>query len=78
VLAVPATLAGQVPGDVSDSLVRAGRLPEPLVGTNFEQFRWVEERSWWFRKRFSVPAAWATVAAVELALDGSMCMPTSG
>ncbi len=63
-------LLGEVPGDVNDSLVKNGSLPEPLVGTNFEKFRWVQERSWWYRKRFAVPAAWEQAAAVELSMDG--------
>ncbi len=70
VAASPASLAGQVPGDVSDSLVAAGRLPEPLVGMNFQQFGWVEERSWWFRRRFELPADWQEAPVVELSLDG--------
>jgi len=60
----------QVPGDVSDALVKAGRMPEPLAGTNFRQFGWIEERSWWFRRTIDVPAAWSDAAGVELSLDG--------
>ncbi|MFH1569290.1 MAG: sugar-binding domain-containing protein, partial [Gemmatimonadota bacterium] len=70
VRAAPATLAAAVPGDVNDSLVRAGRLSEPLVGLNFRAFGWVRERSWWYRRRFPVPAGWADAWEVELALDG--------
>lgn len=70
VLTAPPTLTGQVPGDVNDSLVQAGRLPEPLTGLNFRQFGWVEQRSWWFRKRFVLPPAAAAATACELALDG--------
>jgi beta-mannosidase len=65
-----ATLVGRVPGDVSDDLVRGERLPEPLVGTNFTQFRWVEERSWWYRRRFDIPGALGDAAALELVLGG--------
>jgi glycerol transport system substrate-binding protein len=34
VRALPATCTAHVPGDVTDDLVRAGGLPEPLVGVN--------------------------------------------
>lgn len=64
------TLTGMVPGDVSDSLVRAGRMPEPLVGVNFKEFAWVQERSWWFRKRFALPSDWVGALLVELSADG--------
>ena len=71
VRAAPATLTAQVPGDVNDALVRAGALPEPLVGVNFRQFPpRVVEHSWWYRKRFAVPAGAAGAAAAELCLDG--------
>ena len=40
------------------------------MGTNFEQFGWVEERSWWYRREFELPAAWHAAAAIELSLDG--------
>lgn len=70
VLAAPASLTGQVPGDVNDSLVQAGREPEPLVGLNHRRFRWVQQRSWWYRRSVHVPAEWAHRAAVELSLDG--------
>ena len=45
-----AGLTARVPGDVNDSLVRAGCLPEPLTALNYEKFAWIKERSWWFRK----------------------------
>jgi beta-mannosidase len=64
------TRSVNVPGDVNDCLVRGGELPEPLVARNYEQFEWVGERSWWFRKRFEVPSDWNEKSAVELSLDG--------
>ncbi len=70
VRAARATLATQVPGDVNDALVRAGRLPEPLVGLNFRRFDWVPERSWWHRRTFVAPAGWDASDTVELSLDG--------
>lgn len=60
----------KVPGDISDSLVQAGRMPEPLVGLNFQQFAWVDQRSWWLTRQIDVPGAWSDLPAVELSLDG--------
>ncbi|MDP0495557.1 MAG: glycoside hydrolase family 2 protein [Verrucomicrobiota bacterium JB024] len=59
-----------VPGDVSDSLVQAGKMPEPLVGLNFQQFDWIDDRSWWMTREVEVPAEWETLPQVQLLLDG--------
>ncbi len=70
VAAAETTLTVQVPGDVTDALVRAGRLAEPLEGLNFADARWVEERSWWLRRRVTLPNDLLTAHAWELLLDG--------
>jgi len=46
--AIPA----QVPGDVHLDLLRAGRIPEPLVGENALDCRWVETYDWWYGRTF--------------------------
>jgi beta-mannosidase len=63
-------IACLVPGDVSDSLIRAGQMPEPLTGLNFQQFDWIDQRSWWLCRTFDVPAIWADLPGVTLSLDG--------
>jgi beta-mannosidase len=70
VRAAPATCAAHVPGDVTDDLVRAGGLPEPLVGVNFRTCApRVTGAAWWYRKRFVVPKD-APDAMAQLCLDG--------
>lgn len=59
-----------VPGDVSDSLVNAQRMPEPLVGLNFKQFDWIDQRSWWLTRQIEMPCDWADLTEVQLFLDG--------
>jgi len=44
-----------VPTDVHWALVRAGKAPNPYVGLNIKEQRWVEDKAWWFRKSFFVP-----------------------
>jgi len=44
-----------VPTSVHWALHRAGRAPHPYVGLNAKELRWVEDKAWWFRKRFTVP-----------------------
>ncbi len=41
-----------LPCDVHMALVDNGRMEDPLIGTNSFDCRWVENRSWWFKKTF--------------------------
>jgi len=59
-----------VPGDIHQGLVESGRIHEPLVGLNSFDCVWTEQRSWWFRRRFSVPQEWLQAELVELELNG--------
>jgi beta-mannosidase len=44
-----------VPGDVHRTLIGLGILPEPTLGLNHLQGRWVEETFWHYRREFSMP-----------------------
>lgn len=57
-----------VPGAVHQGLLAAGRLKEPLVGLNSFDCRWVEDRSWWYRKLFTLPSGWLDSDIIELEL----------
>lgn len=59
----------RVPTEVHWALYRAGKAPHPYVGRNAQQMRWVEEKSWWFRRRFVVPESFQA-PFVRLVLDG--------
>ena len=59
-----------IPGDVRQGLIAAGKMSEPLEGLNSFDGHWVEDRSWWLRKVFRVPAAVRKAQVVELVLDG--------
>jgi beta-mannosidase len=47
-------LPAVVPGNVRADLHRAGRLADPLLGTQFEASRWVDEHCWWFLRTWSL------------------------
>ena len=47
-------LSAKVPGDIHLDLVRHGLLPDPYYHLNFREHYWVEEKEWWYRKKFSV------------------------
>ncbi|MEN6356772.1 MAG: sugar-binding domain-containing protein [Armatimonadota bacterium] len=46
------TIIAQLPGEVEEDLVQAGKIPEPHFGMNAEQTRWVGEKLWLYRRKF--------------------------
>lgn len=68
----PSPIEGRVPGDVHDDLVRAGLLPEPLVGTNAPLHEWVEAALFAYERQFRVPDA--PFDRAELVFDGIDCL----
>lgn len=62
-------LEALVPGEVHLDLLRAGKIPEPLFGENAKLCQWVEEREWWYRRKFSVPEELLALHA-ELVFEG--------
>lgn len=55
-----------VPGGVHESLLAAGRVEHPFIGSNEHDVDWVQEREWWFRTRFDHPGP----GAAQLVFDG--------
>ena len=64
------TVPAQVPGAVHLDLMRAGKLPDPFYRLNEPAVKWVEEREWWYRRDFDVPAETLKRDAVELVFHG--------
>ncbi|HEX2998906.1 MAG TPA: glycoside hydrolase family 2 protein [Armatimonadota bacterium] len=58
-----------VPGEVHPALMAAGLIPDPFYGANADRVRWVEEREWWYRRRFRVPGRF-THTQTFLEFDG--------
>lgn len=42
-----------VPGDVHRALIAAGRIADPFYDRNEDLCRWMEDREWWYRLRFT-------------------------
>ncbi len=59
-----------VPGDIHQGLIAAGKIKEPLIGTNSFDCQWTENRSWWFRKVFQIEPQWRNAEVIELELNG--------
>jgi beta-mannosidase len=63
-----AAIEAMVPGEVHLDLLRHGRIEEPLYDRNASACAWVEERFWWFRRRFAYNGAFG--ARSELVCEG--------
>ncbi|MES1208216.1 MAG: hypothetical protein ABUS79_19950, partial [Pseudomonadota bacterium] len=46
-----------VPGCVHTDLLRAGKIPDPFVGTNEKQLQWIEHTDWEYRTTVDADAA---------------------
>ena len=58
-----------VPNSVHWSLYKAGKLPHPYYARNSTQYRWAEEKAWYYKKTFDVPTS-AHDNYVFLCFDG--------
>ncbi|MBN1563028.1 MAG: glycoside hydrolase family 2 protein, partial [Anaerolineae bacterium] len=45
-----------VPGDVHQALIAAGRIEDPFYDQNEDKCAWMEDREWWYRLTFDAPA----------------------
>jgi beta-mannosidase len=63
---MPAT----VPGEVHLDLMAAGLMEEPLLSAHAPRCRWVEDRSWWYRLRFTPEPALLAEQVKELVCEG--------
>ncbi len=46
---------GNVPGSVQGDLLSLGDLPDPFFNQNAYQYRFIEEKEWWYAKEFTLP-----------------------
>jgi len=68
-------LPAAVPGDVHLDMERAGLIPNPFYADNAEKCRWMEEKEWWYRLRFTVPPEMRGRPA-KLVFEGLDCFAT--
>ncbi|WP_339867041.1 sugar-binding domain-containing protein [uncultured Algoriphagus sp.] len=59
----------QIPNSVHWSLYKAGKLPHPYAHKNSTQYRWAEEKVWYYKKQLEIPSA-AKGQLVLLSFDG--------
>ncbi|MES1207814.1 MAG: glycoside hydrolase family 2 protein [Pseudomonadota bacterium] len=59
-----------VPGCVHTDLLRAGKIPDPFVGTNEKQLQWIEHTDWEYRTTVDADAALLRHDHVEVVFQG--------
>jgi beta-mannosidase len=47
-------MKAEVPGDVTQALVRQGIIKDPLIGENSRDAVWVKDLSWWYIREFTI------------------------
>ncbi len=62
-------LSTALPCDIHMPLIQHGIIEEPLIGLNCFDSKWVEDKSWWFKKLFTVDAAFLGGDRIELTLE---------
>ncbi|MFW6007451.1 MAG: glycoside hydrolase family 2 protein [Halanaerobiales bacterium] len=63
-------IKGTVPGDIHIDLIRENIIPEPLEGLNSFECEWIEDKSWWYSRKFETKKDWLQADKVELELNG--------
>lgn len=58
-----------LPCDVRIPLQNNGRIPDPVEADHCFESEWIERRSWWFARKFTLEVMDETADAVELAID---------
>lgn len=60
----------EVPNDVRVALLKYGIINDPYKDKNIERQYWIEEKEWWFRKKFIVTRSQANGYRVKLMFNG--------
>jgi len=63
-------LTTNVPCSIFNSLITAGQIKQADIDANPENFTWVSEKSWVYKKTFDVPAKLLDCDRVDLVFDG--------
>ena len=62
-------MACTLPCDLRIPLIREGKIGDPVTADFSFESRWIEERSWWFRREFDLTAEEAGTETAELVLE---------
>ncbi|WP_163194313.1 beta-mannosidase [Clostridium thermarum] len=60
----------EVPGDVHSTLLKYKKIEDPFYSTNAEKCRWIEDKTWWYKKSFNFERELQESDKVELKFNG--------
>ena len=63
-------LPASVPNSIFNNLIEAGRIDQTDINTNPEDFAWVSEKPWIYKKTFDAPAELTDCDRINLIFDG--------
>jgi len=63
-------LDATVPSSIYNCLEQAGVISIPELSSNLNDIRWVDQKSWVFRKEFDVPSSLLEKEQIEITFDG--------
>lgn len=61
---------GKVPGCIHLDLMENSLIPDPFIGDNELKVKWVEEKSWVYKKRFNVHKEFLNYPSIEILFQG--------
>jgi len=61
--------AVQMPATIQYALFKAGAAENPWYGENWKKLQWVQDKDWYLRRRFQIPASWKG-RHIRLRFDG--------
>jgi beta-mannosidase len=59
----------QMPATIQYALFQAGAVPNPWYGDNWKKLQWIQDRDWYLRRHFRIPADWRG-RQIRLRFDG--------
>ncbi|MEM3946224.1 MAG: glycoside hydrolase family 2 protein, partial [Candidatus Micrarchaeia archaeon] len=63
-------IKANIPGVVHLDLIKNKQIPDPFFGLNELKVSWVEEKDWWYRKKFLVDKELLSYDYIELVFQG--------
>lgn len=63
-----------LPCDIHTPLLKYEKITNPVVGENYKDALWVEEKSWWFSKTFTVTEEMLSYPKLNLVFERLDCM----
>ena len=63
-----------IPADIHTPLLKYGKISKPDIAENYKESLWIENKSWWFKKEFSVNGEMLENQKIMLVFERLDCM----